>query len=243
MLKKKIKVMFLMVVFLSAVLLIAQEDKAEIKEDKARLDTQEKKCSYAAGYDFGENFIKRYDKIDLQSLILGLEDALKGNKPLLDENERLDALVILGEQMKKKLADELKKISVRNKERGKKFLEENAKKEGVITTESGLQYKIIKEGTGLQPTMKDKIMVHYKGMLVDGTVFDDTYAKEKPAEFFMERLIPGWQEVLPLMKEGSIWELYIKPELAYGEKGFGNAIGPYETVIFYIELIKVTRLP
>lgn len=237
------KFMFLMLVLLSIVVIAVgqQETKESKKVVKAKLDSQEKKCSYAAGYDFGINFIKRYDKIDMQTLILGLEDAIKENEPLMNEDERLDALIILGKQMKEKIEKEMKALSKKNIEEGKKFLEENAKKEGIITTSSGLQYKIIKEGTGLQPTMEDKVFVHYKGMHLDGRIFDETYSKNAPSEFFMERLIAGWQEALKLMREGAIWEIYLKPELAYGEKGFAAAVGPNETVIFQIELVKVMK--
>jgi len=240
--KEKCLEMVVIVILIFLIAMVMNLYAASTKSHKEVLDTQAKKCSYAAGYDFGVNFLKRYDSIDLKSLIMGLEDAIKNNEPLMDENERLEALKVLGEEMKKKLESELKMLSEVNKEKGRKFLEENAKKEGVITTASGLQYKIIKEGSGLQPTMNDKIIVHYKGRLLNGTVFDDTFTKDKPAEFFMERLIPGWKEALQMMKEGSRWELYLKPELAYGEKGYGAAIGPYETVIFEIELIKVIKL-
>jgi FKBP-type peptidyl-prolyl cis-trans isomerase FklB len=124
-------------------------------------------------------------------------------------------------------------------ERAEKFLMENKAKEGVKTLESGLQYKVIKEGTGKTPKLTDTVSTHYRGTLLDGTEFDSSYKRNEPAEFPVSGVIKGWTEALQLMKEGAKWVLYVPPKLAYGERGAGGIIGPNETLIFEIELLKV----
>ena len=124
-------------------------------------------------------------------------------------------------------------------ERAEKFLMENKAKEGVKTLPSGLQYKVIKDGDGKTPKLTDTVVTHYRGTLLDGTEFDSSYKRNEPAEFPVNRVIKGWTEALQLMKEGSKWMLYIPPNLAYGERGAGRAIGPNETLVFEIELLKV----
>ena len=124
-------------------------------------------------------------------------------------------------------------------ERAEKFLMENKTKEGVKTLPSGLQYKVIKDGDGKTPKLTDTVVTHYRGTLLDGTEFDSSYKRNEPAEFPVNRVIKGWTEALQLMKEGSKWMLYIPPNLAYGERGAGRAIGPNETLVFEIELLKV----
>jgi FKBP-type peptidyl-prolyl cis-trans isomerase len=124
-------------------------------------------------------------------------------------------------------------------EKGQKFLKENATKEGVKTTASGLQYKIVKEGTGKSPAATDTVLVHYRGTLLDGTEFDSSYKRNEPISFPLNRVIPGWTEGLQLLKEGGKAILYIPSKLAYGENGAGNVIGPNETLIFEVELLKV----
>ena len=125
------------------------------------------------------------------------------------------------------------------REKGEAFLIENAKKEGVKTLPSGLQYRVLKEGDGKHPRKADQVVVHYKGTLIDGTEFDSSYKRGEPAKFGVQQVIKGWTEALPLMKEGSKWMLYIPWQLAYGEKGSGKLIGPKETLIFEVELIAV----
>ncbi len=124
-------------------------------------------------------------------------------------------------------------------QKGEQFLKENAAKEGVKTLPSGLQYKVIKEGEGKSPKKTDTVSVHYKGTLIDGKEFDSSYQRGEPAEFPVNQVIPGWTEALQLMKEGSKWMLYIPSKLAYGERGAGGLIGPNETLIFEVELLKV----
>ena len=129
----------------------------------------------------------------------------------------------------------------KNVEAGTKFLEENAKREGVVTTESGLQYKIIRPGTGPSPTKEERVKVHYKGMLFDGTTFDSSYDRGEPITFGVTQVIPGWTEALQIMKKGAKWELYIPSNLAYGPNGMGNQIPPNATLVFEVELLDITK--
>jgi FKBP-type peptidyl-prolyl cis-trans isomerase FklB len=128
-----------------------------------------------------------------------------------------------------------------NKAAGEKFLAENAKKEGVVTTESGLQYKIIKAGKGEIPTKESTVKVHYKGTLIDGTEFDSSYSRKEPAKFGVTNVIKGWTEALQLMPVGSKWELYIPQELAYGERQSGSHIKPFSALVFEVELLEIEK--
>ena len=243
----KILVLFSLCMCILVINCYSAEQKSSTPEDKTKeilLNTQEKKCSYAAGYDFGMNFLKRYDAIDNDSLIKGIQDALKDKKSMLSDEESLKALQILGTQMKDKLMKEMKEIAEKNKTEGKKFLEENSKKPDVVTTETGLQYKILEEGSGLQPTERDEVVVRYKGTLIDGTVFDSSEKKNKEgtAIFSMEQLIPAWKEALQLMRVDSKWQLFVPSHLAYGKKGAGEAVGPYAVVIFELELVDLKKV-
>jgi FKBP-type peptidyl-prolyl cis-trans isomerase FklB len=127
----------------------------------------------------------------------------------------------------------------KNLEAGQAFLEANKKKEGVVTLPSGLQYKVLTEGKGKQPKSSDSVIAHYRGTLINGTEFDSSYKRNEPATFPVQGVVKGWQEALPLMKEGAKWQIYIPADLAYGPRGAGQAIGPNETLIFDIELISV----
>jgi FKBP-type peptidyl-prolyl cis-trans isomerase FklB len=138
-----------------------------------------------------------------------------------------------------KKAEEMQKLSEKNKADGEKFLAENAKKEGVKVLPSGLQYKVITPGTGKSPKATDTVTTHYKGMLIDGTEFDSSYKRGEPATFPVSGVIPGWTEALQLMKEGAKWQLFLPSNLAYGERGAGRDIGPNATLIFEVELISV----
>lgn len=213
---------------------------AQNNEDKEiKLDTKDKKASYAAGYDFAKRITQLYKNVDSESLMKGVKDGLNELEGLLNEQERKDALMLLGQEMKQK-AEETRNTQLKiNKEDGIKFLQENAKKAGVKTTKSGLQYKVIKEGIGPSPKETDTVKVHYRGRLINGTEFDSSYSRGEPAVFPLNRVIKGWTEGLQLMKVGGKYELYIPPELAYGDYGAGSTIQPGSTLIFEVELIDI----
>lgn len=201
-----------------------------------KLDTIEQKASYAIGLQIGQQLKESgLNNLELNALKLAMEDVLSGNQPALPLQELHDALRHVHEQSSKEKAKQAEKIA----QAGKDFLTENLKKDGIKSTESGLQYEIVKQGTGAYPKATDRVQVHYTGQLIDGTVFDSSVERGQPAEFPVNGVIRGWVEALQLMPEGSKWRLYIPQELAYGSQGAGASIPPYSTLIFDVELLKV----
>ena len=219
-----------------AVLVIAG---SVVGEEPVSLKSQKDKISYIIGLDIGNNLKRQSADVDLDILLRGMKDSLSGTKPVLSENEIREVTTAFKQEMTKKQAEETKKLAEKNKKEGDAFLEENKKKEGVKTLPSGLQYKVITEGSGRSPKESDTVTVNYKGTFVDGTEFDSSYKRGEPATFPVNGVIKGWVEALPLMKEGAKWQLFIPPGLAYGETGAGNAIGPNATLIFEVELISI----
>ena len=220
---------------LGIVLLVSQANA----EEKKALQTTKEKQSYSIGVDMGNRLKSSAIDVDVEVLAQGLKDAVTGGKLLLTEQEMKETLTGLQKELMEKQAERTKQMSEKNKKEGEAFLSENKKKEGVKTLPSGLQYKVIKEGTGKTPKAEDTVVTNYRGTLTDGTEFDSSYKRGEPATFPVKGVIPGWTEALQLMKEGSKWELFIPSNLAYGERGAGNTIGPNATLIFEIELISV----
>ena len=191
------------------------------------------KLSYALGLSMGNNFKgSGIQELNVDDFAAAVRSVYDGSKPEMTIDE--------AKQVVTEFFTELEKRQVEmNREVGKRFLEENAKKEGVKVTASGLQYKIVKEGNGIHPSANDKVTVHYTGRLIDGTVFDSSVERGMPATFGVTQVIPGWVEALQMMREGDEWQLYIPSELAYGPNGAGGVIGPDATLIFDVQLIKV----
>jgi FKBP-type peptidyl-prolyl cis-trans isomerase FklB len=210
-----------------------------LAEEKTILETENDKISYSLGYQLGENFKRQGAQINSTMLLKGLDDALSGDTAMLESKQRLEALA----NLKKQLADAQKQKANAQAEQnlvmGKKFLAENAKKEGVTTLPSGLQYKELSAGTGKTPQAASSVSVHYRGQLIDGKEFDSSYKRNKPSSFQVNKVIKGWTEALQLMREGDKWELFIPPELAYGERGAGKAIPPNSALIFEVELLSI----
>ncbi len=220
---------------------------AQTKEGQVIFKTGSDSVSYSIGQNIGGNLKDPFMNINFDLLIRGIKDAVDGEKLLTDDqmqnvmmafNQKLMAhkqeeLRVVEEQ--KKIVGEQKKIE------GQKFLEENSKKEGVVILPSGLRYKILVQGTGISPKPEDKVKVHYTGTLIDGTKFDSSYDRNEPAVFGVTQVIKGWTEALQLMKVGDKWQLFIPSELAYGENGAGNVIGPNEVLIFEVELLDVIQ--
>jgi len=231
-------VKLVLVVFVVCFTLESAEKKSK---SKVSVKQPADRLSYVIGQDVGSSLKKLDTKIDWDSFLQGVRDAFEGKQPLVPVAE---ATQIKQELMKKRMEDESRARAAqaeKNKMEGKNFLEQNAKKEGVITTPSGLQYQIIKEGDGPKPSLQDKVKVHYKGTLLDGTEFDSSYRRGQPAVFPVSGVIKGWQEGLTLMKTGSIYRFFIPPELAYGERGAGHLIGPNAVLIFEVELLEIVK--
>jgi FKBP-type peptidyl-prolyl cis-trans isomerase FklB len=222
----------LTVAALLAVAVDAQE-KIELKDAK-------QKSSYAIGMDIGANFKRQQIDIDAKAMAAGIADALAGKTQLTDAEQK-QVLNELRTQLMGKAESKQKETGDKNQKEGEKFLAENKKKEGVKTTASGLQYKVLKSGTGKTPKATDTVKVHYHGTLIDGTVFDSSVERGEPTTFPVNQVIPGWTEVLQLMKEGDKWQVYIPSQLAYGAQSPSPKIGPNSTLIFDVELLAVEK--
>ena len=208
-------------------------------QKKTTLKTQKEKISYIIGTDIGKNLKKQSIDVNPELLFKGIKDAFAGDKFLLTDQEIQEVMSTFQQEMMAKQSEKMGKLAAENKKEGEAFLEANKKKDSVITLPSGLQYKVVVEGTGKTPTVKDTVTTHYRGMLIDGIEFDNSYKRGEPATFPVKGVIAGWTEALQLMKAGSKWKLYIPSNLAYGDRGAGQLIGPGATLIFDIELIGV----
>ncbi len=212
------------------------EDK---KDDTMELKTFQEKLGYSMGLDVG-NYFKGIDgEINFDALLRGLEDAFQGKDPILSAEEIASVQKEFGEKMQARQEENLKKMKEENKKLGDTYLEENKKKEGVMTTESGLQYQMVEKGDGPKPKATDKVKVDYVGTLIDGTEFDNSIKRGEPVVFGVDQVIPGWSEALQLMDVGSKYRLVIPPELAYGEKGAPPVIEPNSVLVFEVSLLAI----
>lgn len=202
-------------------------------------ETLEERVSYGIGMNIGRDFKNQEINVVPDLLARGVKDVLAGGETLMTEEEVQQTIAELQQILQAKQAEKAKVLGAVNKKAGEEFLAANAKKDGVKTTASGLQYKVIEEGAGNTPAATDKVKVHYRGTLVDGEEFDSSYKRGEPAVFPVNGVIKGWTEALQLMKEGSKFQLFIPAELAYGERGAGPVIGPNSTLIFEVELVAV----
>jgi FKBP-type peptidyl-prolyl cis-trans isomerase FklB len=207
--------------------------------EKQDLKNENDRISYSVGYQVGGDFKRQGVTLNPDLFVKGVQDAMSGAKPLMTQQEMNSTLVDLKKKIMTAQREEQKKAAEKNLADGKKFLEGNAKKEGVKTLPSGLQYKVIAKGTGASPKRTDNVTVHYKGTLIDGTEFDSSYKRGKPATFRVDGVIAGWTEGLQLMKPGAKWLLFVPSNLAYGERGAGSRIGPNSALVFEVELISV----
>jgi FKBP-type peptidyl-prolyl cis-trans isomerase FklB len=199
------------------------------------------KVGYSIGYQVGSDLKRQGIEFNAESLLQGVQDAVSGNAPAMTPEEIQQTFVELKQKLMAAREKEMKEKGEKNLAEGKAFLAENAKKEGVVTLPSGLQYKIIKEGTGNTPRGEDTVTVNYRGTLINGSEFDSSYSRNEPATFRADRVIAGWREALQLMKEGAKWQLFIPPDLAYGDRGVNEVIGPNSTLIFEVELLSIQK--
>jgi len=207
-----------------------------LRDEKAR-------NSYALGMETGKRLKGQFPGLDVELVSRGVRDALAGDKPLFTEGELKAALAAVQHEVQTRRVQAQKELAEKNKKDGETFLASNKAKEGVVTLESGLQYKVLKAGEGEKPTIDDTVVSHYRGTLVDGTEFDSSYTRQRPATFALKRVIRGWREALQLMPVGSKWQIFVPPDLAYGAKGAGRTIGPNATLVFDVELLAIKRRP
>ncbi len=232
----------LMVFALMALLLLPALGIAAEKDKPAtELKTFRDKLSYSMGLDVGTYFKGMKDDIDYDRLILGINDAFQGNKQQLSPEEVAQVQKEFATKMQAKQAAQVKELQEKNKKAGDAYLAKNKEKKGVVVTKSGLQYEVIKKGSGEKPKDGDQVKVHYTGTFVDGTVFDDSRKRGEPAVFGVDQVIPGWSEALKLMNVGSRFKLAIPSSLAYGEQGAPPVIEPNSVLLFDVELLSIEK--
>ena len=223
----KLKTLLILPVLLTSASLL---NASELKTDKDKL-------SYIFGVQVGQGLRAEGVELEMDAFTSGIQDMLAGNEPQI--GQATAEKLVSAYQEKKQL--EIAEISAKKQNESSTFLANNAKNDGFVVTASGLQYKIVEKGEGKSPTSEDKVIAHYTGKLLDGTVFDSSHDRGEPATFPVSGVIKGWQEALPMMKEGGKWQIVVPANLAYGDRGVGNLIGPNETLIFDIELVSISK--
>lgn len=200
--------------------------------------TDPNKLSYSVGYLYGSQLKGMGFEFNLERVTTGMQDAINGAGPAVPEEEMRTALQQMEEKLRSEQMEKFKQIAEQNKKQGEQFLAENADKKGIEVLSSGLQYRVIEEGEGDRPSLDDTVVVHYRGSLPDGLEFDSSFARGTPATFQVKSVIKGWQEALTMMKEGAKWQIFVPPELAYGETG-KRPIGPNQTLVFDLQLVDI----
>jgi FKBP-type peptidyl-prolyl cis-trans isomerase FklB len=208
-------------------------------QKKPTLTTEKDKVSYIIGTDIAKNLKKQGIDIDPELLFKGLKDAFTDQKLLLSDEEIQQVMSAFQQEMMAQQSKKAGELAEKNQKEGEAFLAANKKKDSVITLPSGLQYKVIAEGAGKMPTLNDTVTTNYRGTLIDGTEFDNSYKRGEPATFPVSGVIPGWTEALQHMKVGAKWQLFVPANLGYGERGAGQTIGPNATLIFEVELLSI----
>ena len=208
------------------------QEKPEPRDEKDKL-------GYVIGVDIGRGLQKQGVAINPDFVAKGIKDGTSGGKLLMSDQEMQEIMKSFQKEMRAKQEEANRQTGARNKAEGEAFLAQNRSREGVTTLPSGLQYRVVKAGTGKKPKTTDTVVTHYKGTLLNGTEFDSSFKRNQPATFKVNAVIPGWTEALQLMEEGAKWIVYVPPALAYGERGAGRQIGPNATLIFEIELVSI----
>ncbi|HEY7907168.1 MAG TPA: FKBP-type peptidyl-prolyl cis-trans isomerase [Wenzhouxiangella sp.] len=203
------------------------------------LETPEDRLSYTIGMDIGQSLGEQDMTLDVDLLVAGLRAAYAGEETLLTQEEALAEREAFMERRQAEMAQAMSREAEANLAEGQAFLAENAQNEDVQVTDSGLQYRVIEPGEGVQPLATDRVTVHYRGTLINGTEFDSSYARDEPATFALNQVIPGWTEGVQLMREGATYQFFIPADLAYGSEGRPGPIGPNATLIFDVELLSV----
>jgi FKBP-type peptidyl-prolyl cis-trans isomerase len=229
------------VILISAIVLIMFGCNAGGDGKAVSLETKKDSLSYALGSDMGRSVLQIKDEIDIDILMHAVRAHFEEQPAQIERAAAQQLVREFSMQMRKKQQEESQMAAVTNKEEGEKFLEENGKKEGVVTTASGLQYTVLEQGDGPKPKSTDQVTVHYRGTTIDGTEFDSSHGRGQPATFGVTGVIKGWTEALQLMNVGSKYKLFIPSELAYGQRGAGQNIGPNAVLIFEVELLEIAQ--
>jgi FKBP-type peptidyl-prolyl cis-trans isomerase FklB len=204
------------------------------------LASEKGKLSYSVGWDIGEDIQRRGAEFDVETIIAAIRDSAAGKEPQVPTDEMVALLTALQTKVRQEQAAAFQKLAEDNQRASEEFMAANLKKNGIVKLPSGIQYRVIEEGDGARPGMTSTVKVHYRGSRTDGLEFDSSFARGVPEEFSVETVLKGWQEVLPLMKTGSTWQVFIPPELAFGARG-NPPVGPNETLIFDLKLVEIVQ--
>ena len=204
------------------------------------LSTEKGKLSYAVGWDLGADISRRSTDFDVEALIQAIRDTAAGGEPKVAPEEMRTLLAALQEKVRQEQLEAFQALAEENQSKSETFLEENKGKTGIVVMPSGVQYRVIEEGEGPRPQLESMVRVHYRGSKMDGREFDSSFARGVPEEFTVNAVLQGWQEVLPLMKQGSTWQIFVPPELAFGQRG-NPPVGPNEALMFDLKLIEIIQ--
>jgi len=237
------KKLLLLTVCLTLILSVGCQsgDSGSLDRKELTLNSQKEKFSYSVGFNMGRNLRPIAGELDFGILMQAIKDSISGALPQLPEGEIQTILVNYQKARNQKIQEQREKIGEKNKVEGETFLKENGKKEGIKTTQSGLQYQVITPGTGNSPAVSDKVKVHYKGMLTNGVEFDSSYKKGEPQIFKLNEMIPGFTEGVQLMKVGSKYKFFLPSNLGYAERGAGRLVTPHSVLVFEIELLEIVK--
>ena len=204
------------------------------------LETDKGKLSYAVGWDIGEDIQRRGGEFDVEAIIAAIRDSSAGKDPQVPAEEMVAMLTELQQKVRQEQAEAFQKLADDNQKAADDFLEKNKAKNGIVVLPSGVQYRIIEEGEGSRPGMEATVKVHYRGSKINGHEFDSSFARGVPEEFPVNTVLRGWQEVLPLMKTGATWQIFVPPELAFGARG-NPPVGPNEALMFDLKLVEIVQ--
>ena len=204
------------------------------------LTTDKGKLSYAVGWDIGKDIERRGAEFDVEAIITAIRDSASGREPQVPNEEMVALLTELQQKVRQEQAEAFQKLAEENLKKSEEFLTANRSKTGIVALPSGVQYRIIEEGDGARPGMESNVKVHYRGSKINGLEFDSSFARGVPEQFTVNAVLRGWQEVLPLMKTGSTWQVFVPPELAFGARG-NPPVGPNEALIFDLKLVEIVE--
>lgn len=237
------KKLVLPLAIVSAMTLQACNEKSaeQAAPEQAALESAEQRLSYGVAQNVAKQMQSSGLPLDANAFVAGFRDVLEGREARMSEEEINAELQAFQQKMVAEKQAEMEKVATENDAKGKAYLDKNKSREGVVVTDSGLQYEVVEAGDGAKPTAEDTVVVHYSGKLIDGTEFDSSYQRGEPVQFGVGQVIPGWTEALQLMPVGSKWKLTIPAELAYGAAGAGGRIPPNATLLFDVELIDIAK--
>jgi len=204
------------------------------------ITTEKGKLSYAVGWDIGQDIKRRSADFDVESVIAAIRDTVAGKEPRVAGEEMQALMTALQQKVRQEQVEAFQALSAENQAKSKEFLDANKVKTGIVVMPSGVQYRVIEEGTGPRPQMDSTVKVHYRGSKMDGREFDSSFARGVPEEFVVNAVLQGWQEVLPLMKQGSTWQIFVPPELGFGQRG-NPPVGPNEALMFDLKLVEIVK--